>query len=226
MAQASLKLYHYWRSSSSYRVRLALAAKGLLNSTELIAVNLLSDESDQPAHLARNPAGYVPVLESATDSTAPLRLIESVAIIEYLDEAFPGTLPLLSRGPGQAALRAHSRALAELINAGIQPLQNLTAMARHSSDPEAQKEWVRFWIRKGLGAYSAWAESQAGRFSVGDQLSYADLFLIPQCYSSGRFGIELGTEFPLLASICANADQHPAVQAAHPDRFAPRPAQG
>src|SRR5437899_2175350 len=114
-----ITLYHYWRSSSSWRVRWALNFKDVEH--KLVQVNLLDGESESPAYLKRNPLGYVPVLE-----TQGRNLVESVAIIEWLEEKFPER-PLYPVTPLD---RAHVRSLVEIINAGIQPLQNLTVIDR------------------------------------------------------------------------------------------------
>src|SRR4051812_25232147 len=113
-----LKLYHYWRSSSSWRVRWALTYKSI--PFETASVDLLTDETDGQDHLQRNPMGYVPVLELLNPQSPFRYLSESVAIIEWLEEQFP-TPKLL---PGDPLHRAKIRQLTETINAGTQPLQN------------------------------------------------------------------------------------------------------
>ncbi len=213
-----LRLYHYWRSSSSWRVRWALAHRGL--PAEMVSVNLLDDETDQPPHRARNPMGFVPVLELVDRPAGDPRryLAESVAILEWLEETAPGP-SLLPRDPLD---RAHVRQLCELINAGTQPLQNLNAMDLHApSDPEARKKWAQHWIRNGLTAFEKIAGANAGQHSVGDTLTAADLVLVPQCYNALRFDVALETEFPLLAKLHAAGLATPSGQASHPDRYAP-----
>src|SRR5258707_740787 len=118
-------LYHYWRSSSSWRVRWALELKG--QTPKVVHVNLLDGENDSEAHLKRSPLGYVPVLESEGKM-----ICESVAIIEFLEEKNPK--PQLY--PGDAFQKAHIRALIEIINADTQPVQNLTVTEKLSDDPE------------------------------------------------------------------------------------------
>lgn len=208
-----LRLYHYWRSSSSWRVRWALALKGL--PCEMIAVDLLSGESESQAHLSRNPLGYVPVLEIVGDK--PRLLTESVAIIEWLEEVHPAPALL----PADAFDRARIRQLCEIINAATQPLANPNVTDEHSSDAAEKKRWNQLWIRRGLHAYEALAREKAGRFTFGDTLSMADLFLVPQCYNALRSEIALEREFPLLARIDANCLATPSCQAAHPDRYKP-----
>lgn len=213
-----LSLYHYWRSSSSWRVRWALAIKGV--NCSFHSVNLLNDETESPEHLKRNPHGYVPVLEIQNSATDIAYLSESVAILEWLEETFPKSPNVASLYPGPPLNRARIRQLCEVINAGTQPLQNLNVLHLHSNDPQEQKKWAQYWIRKGLHAYETLAAPWAGRFSVGNDLSAADLFLIPQLYNARRQEIAI-EEFPLLAKIFAECAQTLPYQASEPDRFKP-----
>jgi maleylacetoacetate isomerase len=214
-----LKLYHYWRSGSSWRVRWAFELKKI--RPELVHVNLLDDETDRPEHRARNPMGYVPVLEFLELPKSAKRserfLTESTAIIEWADELY--TRPSLL--PGNAQEKAHLRRLSELVNSGIQPLQNPPVFGAVSKDEEVRKAWCQKWIRNGMTAYTEWAQDTAGQFSVGDQVTMPDLFLIPQCYAALRFEIDLEKEFPLLAQIYSNALKTEECQASHPDRYKP-----
>jgi len=213
------RLYHYWRSSSSWRVRWALALKKI--PCEYVSVNLLTDETDLPEQRARNPLGYVPVLEILEPTgLAPLTggkpkyLTESLAIMEWLEELFP-TPALL---PADPYPRAKTRQLAETINAGTQPLQNPAVAQFHSPDPEKQKQWSLHWIRNGLAAYECLVQETAGEFSVGDTLSMADLCLIPQCYNALRQGILL-SEFPRIDKIYHSCLLTESCQASAPDSF-------
>jgi maleylacetoacetate isomerase len=208
-----MKLYHYWRSTSSWRVRWALTAKGL--PVDYVAIDLLTDECERPEHLARNPMGYVPVLEVQEKGKTHF-LGESTSIIEWLEETHPSP----SLFPKDSFLRAHARMLAEIVNAGIQPLQNLTVTDFLSPDADVKKKWMQHWIRRGLLAYETLAQKHAGRLSVGDELTVADLFLIPQCYAAARNDVAI-SEFPTIARIHENAVKLPSAQAAHPDRFKP-----
>jgi maleylacetoacetate isomerase len=209
-----LKLYHYWRSSSSWRVRWALAIKGI--PCEFAPVNLLSDEPESEAHIKRNPLGYVPVLE-LLDSKDPFRFLsESTAIIEWLEETHPSP----SLFSGNSLQRARIRQLAEVINSGTQPLQNLNVCQYHSTDSEEQKRWNRHWITHGLKAYETLVQETAGRFSVGDSITCADLFLIPQCYNARRHDVSL-TEFPVIERIHEAALLTENCQASSPERFQP-----
>jgi maleylacetoacetate isomerase len=203
-------LFHYWRSSSSWRVRWALEIKGL--KPEMVHVNLLDGESEAPTHLKRNPMGFVPVLEASPGKY----LIESVAIFEFLEELVPS--PQLY--PGDAYKKAHIRSLVEIINSGIQPLGNLSTLDHYSEDEEKRKEWSRFFIKRGLHAYEDLIKKTAGKFSVGDEITAADLFLIPQLYNALRVGLNL-SDFRILEKINQNALATPAGMASVPERYKP-----
>jgi maleylpyruvate isomerase len=195
-------------------VRWALELKKPGVKIEYVPVDLLTDEAESQAHHSRNPLEYVPVLELVGQS-GPF-LGESMAIIEWLDETYP-TPPLLPEDPWA---RAHARQLAELINAGIQPLQNLTTQIKVSKDHEERKLWAQFWIKRGLLAYETLIRDTAGNFSVGNEVSLPDLFLIPQCYAALRNEVSL-SEFPRIEKIYTHALETPEVKASHPDRFKP-----
>lgn len=194
LGRMRLVLYQYWRSSSSWRVRFALAHKGL--AYESRAVNLLEGEQTSPEHLLRSPLGVVPTL--VVDGRA---FSESVAIVELLDELFPQP-PLLPRDPW---LRARVRQLSEFINSGIQPLHNLGTIRRVSSDPEEQKAWAKHWIERGLGAFEALLARSVSEYGetaycVSNELTMADVFLLPQIYQARRFGADLD-RFPMTMRV-------------------------
>lgn len=208
-----LALYHYWRSSASWRVRWALALKQV--SVKVHAVDLLSGQEKAEDYKNLNPAGYVPCLIT---EHGPLG--ESLAIIEWLDENF-STAPLL---PKDSFSRARVRQLAETINSGTQPLINLDITKKLSDDKTVVAAWNQHWIRRGLGAFeSLLSETRAGKkskFCVGDTPSLADICLIPQCYSAERFGVDL-KDFPLCQAINREALSTKECQASHPDRYKP-----
>lgn len=208
-----LKLYHYWRSSASWRVRFAFAFKNI--PCEFVAIDLLKGEQRTPAHLARNPLGTVPVLELAGEG-GPKFLGESLAIIEWAEENYPDPSLL----PGDSWQRGRIRQLSEVINSGIQPLHNRKVALRHSENEPEQKKWNEHWIREGLGAYEKMVRETGGKFSAGDCLTMADVCLVPQCYSALRNAVEL-TAFPVVERIYAEALKTQACQASHPDRFRP-----
>lgn len=205
-----LRLYSYWRSSCSWRVRIALAHKGLEHET--VAVNLLHEGGAQNRadFTAKNPLAQVPLLEVEGRARG---VAQSLAIIELLEELHPEP-PLLPRDPFE---RARARQLAEMINAGTQPLQNLGVMKHVKSlgaDPHA---WARHWIARGLAALEAEAAGSTGRFLVGDLVSIADVCLIPQLYNARRNGVDVEA-LPTLLRVEAACAELPAFVAAHPDR--------
>ncbi len=216
------RLYHYWRSSSSWRVRWGMALKGVV--PEYVHVDLLNGESESPAHRARNPFGFVPALEilaPPAGRASPLLLTESLAILEYLEETLP-TNPLLPHDPID---RAYVRAIAEAVNAGIQPLQNLTTQIALAPDSDAdfarkRKAWAQLWIREGFAAIEKLAKPSTGKFCVGDELTLADLCLVPQCYNALRNDVAL-EDFPVIARIYAQAILTPSYAISEPDRFKP-----
>ncbi len=206
-------LYHYFRSSSSWRVRWALAYKGIAYTA--VAVNLLKDEQQQADYVAKNPLGVVPTL-----AIAGHHLVESVAIVEYLEEVQP--LPALL--PAEALDRARVRQLVQVIGADTQPLQNLSVLrhiGRLDASPDAAKEWARHYIVRGFNAYESLlgqADWPRGIYSYGDEVTMAELCLVPQCYNARRQGLDLG-RWPRIAAIEAAALATPAALQSHPDAF-------
>ena len=202
---AKLTLSTYWRSSCSYRVRVALGYKGLAH--DQVFVNLIDGEQKKPEHLARNPIGHVPTL-----TVDGVTYVESVAIMELLEELYPDP-PLLPKSPHD---RARVRALVQTINAGIQPLQNLIVLDRvGGTDPQKRGEWMKFFITRGLGAFEAQA-SEIGPFSFGSTFTMADACLVPQIYAARRVGVDL-TPFPRIVRAEGAASELPFVAAAKPE---------
>jgi maleylacetoacetate isomerase len=201
-----LVLYHYWRSSCSWRVRWSLAHKNIAYKS--VAVDLLTTQQQSRDFLAKNPAGYVPCLE--IDGTP---LAESLAILEWLEEAYPEK-PLM---PVDPMSRAFVRQLCLTIVAGTQPLQNLKAQKYFSSDEAVRRAYTQYWITQGLEIYESLInKGAAGTFSFGGQLSIADLCLIPQCYNAERFGVDLG-QFPKIKGIYTKCMLLPACKKSSPD---------
>jgi maleylacetoacetate isomerase len=213
MSLPAYRLHHYWRSSSSWRVRFGLAAKGI--PYEAVPVSLLDGSSESPEHLSKNPAGFVPVLE--IPGNPPELLTESLAILLYLETVHPELPPLL---PPDPLLRARTLALAETVNSGIQPLHNPPTLERHSADPAEQKAFARHFIRKGLEVYETLCSGIRGKFTVGDDLSLADLCLSPQLYSAARFEVDF-SDLPGILAVEQELRALPSWQASHPDRFKP-----
>jgi len=207
----TLRLYSYWRSTSTWRVRIGLALKGL--GHELVPVDLLAQEQLTDAHRARNPMAQVPVLEAVEDGRT-LRLVQSMAILEWLDERFPDP-PLL---PADLDGRARVRALAEHVNSGIQPLQNLATLRMlREKVPGWDREWARSFIARGLDALERAVADGAGRFCHGDAPGLADCYLVPQLYGARRFGVDLAPH-PTLRRVEEACAALAPFQAAHPDR--------
>lgn len=207
-----LVLYDYYRSSASYRVRIALGLKGV--DYERVPVNLLDGEQRSIDFRARNPQGFVPILEADGH-----RITQSLAIIHWLDAAFPDP-PLV---PADALDRAHVVALALTIAADIHPLNNLRVLKRLKAlgvDEEARDDWYRHWVAEGFAALETLAAPRAGRFLFGDAVTLADICLVPQMYNARRFDVPL-EEFPTLMRADAAATELEAFAAAHPDRVAP-----
>jgi maleylacetoacetate isomerase len=213
-------LHGYWRSSATWRVRLALNLKEI--EYEYHSVHLVQDGGEQwkSAYRELNPASEVPTLE--IDGVV---LAQSLAIIEYLDETRPAPALL----PTDPVARARVRQLAEQINASTQPLQNLRVLLKlrddFAADQSARDAWAAHYIRVGLEAYEALLERCSGRYSVGDEISMADCCLIPQVYNADRFGVDL-SPMPRIRSICMSLSSHPAVVAAHPDVQPDAPSRG
>lgn len=205
-----MTLHGYWRSSASYRVRIALALKNI--EVKHIAVNLRQGEQGQAKHHARNPQGFVPVLE-LEDGT---QLTQSLAIIDYLDAAYPET-PLL---PSDLILRAKTQSASLVIAADIAPIQNLSVLkylrAEYDQEDSGVTDWVRHWIRRGFDALEQKASESERSFLVTDAPSLFECCLVPQVYNARRFGVDMST-FPRLADIDARCRELPAFQKAAPE---------
>jgi maleylpyruvate isomerase len=224
-----VKLYDYWRSSSAWRVRIALRYKGV--AYQSLAVNLIEPgaragdrrgQQHQPAFLAVNPLSQVPVLELDGDDAGagPARTIaQSLAILEYLEERFPSP-PLL---PAEPWLRARARQLAEMVNAGTQPFQTLGTIDYVQEHLGGDKQgWIQHFVGRGLGALEKAAGETAATFLVGDAPSFADACLVPQLYVARRFGLALD-DFPTLLRAEAACAALLAFADAHPDRQPDKP---
>lgn len=215
-------LYHYWRSSSSWRVRWALMLKGV--DFEAVAVNLLRGEQQAADYVAKNPQGLVPLLTVPTPNGGVVQLSESMAILEYLEEVYPQPALL----PVEALGRARVRQLSQVIVADTQPLQNLSVLRHISSEAAAQKVWAQKYIRRGFDAYEAllaqpgWhSGGRAGRYSYGDSVTMADLCLVPQVYNALRQELDLA-RWPRLQAVYLAALATEAAQRSAPDAVAPQ----
>ena len=206
-----LRLHDYWRSSAAYRVRIALALKGV--AYERVAVDLLAGAQGDSANRAVNAQGLVPTLV-LPDGTA---LTQSLAIIEWLDAAYPEP-PLW---PADPVARARASAAALVVVADVHPLNNLRvlkALEARGADAEAKKEWARHWIALGFEALEAGAGD--GPFLGGEAPGVADVCLVPQMFNARRFEVALDA-FPKLVAADAAACALPAFAQAHPERVKP-----
>ena len=203
-------LYDYFRSSASYRVRIALNLKGV--DYQQRAINLAEGAQRDAAFRAKNPQGFVPCLEIDGHF-----LTQSLAICDYLDANF-AAVPFVPKDPAD---RAHVLALALTVACDIHPLNNLRVLkyltGELSASEGAKDAWYRHWVVEGLAALEALAAPRAGTFLFGDQPTLADICLVPQLYNARRFSVPI-TDFPTLRRADETASAHPAFAAAHPDR--------
>ncbi|MFG1466634.1 maleylacetoacetate isomerase [Xanthobacter sp. DSM 24535] len=204
-----MRLYTYWRSTASYRVRIALGLKGI--KAEHVPVHLVRDGGEQhgPAYRTVNPQERVPALELDDGTVIP----QSPAILEYLEEVYPEP-PLL---PAHAVERAKARAVASIVGCDIHPLSNvspLTYLRRDlGQDEAAVAAWIARWIHDGFRAVEQLIGEEG--FAFGPEPGLADVFLIPQVYSARRFNVSLDA-YPKIMRVDALAAGHPAFIAAHP----------
>jgi maleylacetoacetate isomerase len=206
----TIRLHDYWRSSASYRVRIALAMKGV--AYERHEVNLLKHEQSAPANIAVNPQGIVPSLEIDGHVIG-----QSLAIIDYLDSRFPDPRLL----PADPLARAATLQRALVIAADIHPIDNLRVLRRLSAmgiDQAGRDDWYRHWIAEGFAALETMAGD--GPFLGGGTPDLSDVCLVPQMYNARRLETPLDA-FPKLVAIDAALTTLPAVAEAHPDKFSP-----
>jgi len=206
-----MKLYSFFRSSAAYRVRIALGLKEL--SYEYRPVDLLLNEGEQhsAAYSKLNPQKLVPTLVDG--STV---LSQSLAIIEYLEEAYPDTYRLL---PSSANARAQARELALLIGCEIHPLNNLRVMKRLSDhmsvSREHRREWYAHWIQTGFDSFEEMIAPIASDFCLGDQAGLVDCFLIPQVFNALSFRVDI-SRYKNIARIYEYCQTIPAFIQASP----------
>jgi len=208
-----MKLYGYWRSSATYRVRIALNLKQLDYDYE--PVHLVKDGGEQfsDSYHSLNPSQLVPTL---VDDNA-LALNQSLAIMEYLDEAYPSSAQLVS---GDAKRKALIRTISYDVACDTQPIANLRVLKYVASDLEkgdsGKLEWAKHWIIKGLQSVEVRLKDTAGEFCVGDEVSLADICLVPQVYNAVRFNIDM-SDFPTIKRIVDNCNRLEAFEKALPE---------
>lgn len=206
-----LVLHNYWRSSASQRVRIGLGLKKL--AYEYIVVNIVKHDQHGEAYRSRNPMAQVPTLEITEDDGTVRSLTQSLPILEYIEERFAEPALL----PKDLYLRAKCRGLAEIINSGIQPLQNLSVTKQVVKFGGDAAEWPKSFIAEGLAAFDRVASETAGTFCVGNTPTIADCCLIPQLASARRFGVDI-TKHSLLLGIEERCMALPAFADAAPDK--------
>lgn len=208
----SVVLYDFWRSSAAYRVRIALNLKGI--GYQAVDISLTNGEQRDPAYLAKNPQGFVPMLE-----IDGLQLTQSLAICDYLDAKIDA-MPFVPRDP---AARAKVLAMALVVACDIHPINNLRILkylSRQLDVPEpARDDWYRHWVTEGFAALEAMA-ADCGTYLSGETPGLADICLVPQMYNARRFDTDL-TPYPTLVRIDAALTALAQVEAAHPDRAKP-----
>lgn len=204
-----IRLFDYFRSSASYRVRIGLNLKCV--DYERVDISLLDGKQREPDNLARNPQGFVPTLEIDGH-----QLTQSLAILDYLDARFPEPA-FVSSDP---ARRAKTLAQALLIACDIHPLNNLRVLgylkSQFGAEQDARDDWYRHWIREGFTALEHMAAG-SGTYLGGDTPDLADICLVPQMFNARRFKLDLSA-FPTLVRIDAALQDLEPFAAAHPDR--------
>ena len=211
---ADVTIYDYWRSSASYRVRIALNLKGI--EFKSVPVNLLDGSHQSKEHRQRNPQGFVPAL--AIDG---MMMTQSLAIIEYLDSRMPQP-PLLPADPADAA---RLRAIAYAIAMDTHPICNPSVVAHHAAafngNAEDKADWMRYFIDKGLSAVEALADHpKTGTFLHGDTPGLADIILVPQLYNARRWSVALDN-MPRLVAVEEACLSVAAFMAAAPETVRP-----
>ena len=212
-----MRLYSYYRSSAAYRVRIALALKGV--NYDYVAVNLLRAQQKSGDYMAKNPQGLVPALETDDGEL----IAQSVAIMEWLEETGAGPALL----PADPLLRARVRSAVNSIACDVHPLNNISVLNHLQNplgvSPEQVQAWYAQWIYRGYDAIEKTLEAHSGRCCFGDEPSMADACLIPQTYNALRFKVDI-SDYPNIQRVCAHCNTLPAFVSAAPENQPDAPA--
>lgn len=204
-------LHTYFRSSCSGRVRIALNLKGIPYQPK--AVNIVKEEHKTTEYGEINPLNFLPSLQVTSGPDAGKVLIQSVAIMEYLEDKYPDAAPLLPPKDDVAG-RAHVRALVNVIAADVQPVTNERILKRVAAEGGNDKQWAHWLMTDGFAAYERLAVPTAGKFSYGDSISMADICVVPAVWRSARFGVNMD-DYPTMKKVFENMSKEDAVVKAH-----------
>ncbi|XP_071354285.1 maleylacetoacetate isomerase isoform X2 [Trachinotus anak] len=204
-------LHGYFRSSCSWRVRIAFALKGI--EYDQVPVNLIKDGGQQltEQYKTLNPMQQVPAVE-----IDGITLSQSLAVIQYIDETRPGPRLL----PVDPKKRAQVRMISDLIASGIQPLQNLYVIQKIGAE---KVQWAQHFIDRGFQALEPILKQTAGKFCVGDEISMADICLVPQVYNAERFKVDVG-KYPTIERLNQTLLEFEAFKVSHPSSQPDTPA--
>uniref|UniRef100_A0A1A8IQF4 Maleylacetoacetate isomerase n=1 Tax=Nothobranchius kuhntae TaxID=321403 RepID=A0A1A8IQF4_NOTKU len=210
-AQTKPVLHGYFRSSCSWRVRIAFALKGI--EFEQVPVNLIKDGGQQltEQYKALNPMQQVPAVE-----IDGITLSQSLAVIQYIDETRPGPHLL----PGDPKARAQVRMISDLIASGVQPLQNLYVLQKIGAE---KLQWAQHFIDRGFQALEPILKQTSGKYCVGDEISMADICLVPQVYNAERFKVDL-RQYPTIKRLNKTLLEIEAFKVSHPSQQPDTPA--
>ncbi len=204
----SIRLYSYWRSSAAYRVRIALNLKRLAYETVPISLAPGESEHRKDEYRAINPQMLVPFLEDGD-----VAISQSMAILEYLEEAYPDVSLL----PAEDPLRSKVRAFCNMIACDVHPILNLRILnyIRTEFDADPSADWYSHWIHEGFEAAEVICGD--GPYVFGDKVTLADALLVPQMYNARRFNISL-EDYPKLVATCDACNELPAFKSAAPEQ--------
>eukprot|EP01064_Diplonema_japonicum_P034203 TRINITY_DN7015_c1_g2_i1.p1 TRINITY_DN7015_c1_g2~~TRINITY_DN7015_c1_g2_i1.p1 ORF type:complete len:219 (+),score=32.66 TRINITY_DN7015_c1_g2_i1:45-701(+) len=218
MSGTKLKLYNFFSSSCSFRVRIALAHKGI--QYEYISVNIQQNQQKTDGYEKLNPMRQVPVLKTENG----VMLQQSLAIMNYLEERFPDAERMLPDTPEGVA---KVRAICELIASGVQPIQNLGVLREIKKNFGASHTlpWAQHWITNGFTALEQVLLETSGKYCYGDTLTLADCCLVPQVFNATeKYNVSLEA-YPTIKRVAENCFAHPSVVAAHPSNQPDSPPQ-